>query len=513
MDDDSTPIIVGVGQYTEHLDADDYIGLSPQELAAKACIRAMEDAEICVGDFPIDTLAAVRTVGDSVSPQAQRFMSPFGRPDNFPWAVANRLGLAPTRAIYSLACGNEPQKLVGEMSARIRTGEMRSVLIFGAEALATQAQAQRNGWSLDWSEAFNAPIEDRGKGTEGMMTPLMAKHGLQLPVTVYPVLEHARRKRLGHSRDAYTRDMSALFERFNRVAVENPYAVFRQSLSAADIATISSTNRLIADPYTKAMVAKDSVNQGAALLLTSEAQASTLGIPRSQWVYLHGYADVKERPVLEREDLGDSVAMRLAYQEAMRAAGTTLDDLHYFDLYSCFPVAVSVAMDALGMTLSDPRSPTVTGGLPYFGGAGNNYSTHALVSMISALRRDAGAFGLVGANGGFLSKHSVGVYSTRPKDGWKPCVSDSLQARVDSMAAPQLAVTPEGEGIIESYTVVPSRSEITATIVGRLVLTGERFVAVSQQGESATAEKMLASDPLGQLVSLTTNEGITTFSF
>ena len=46
--------------------------------------------------------------------------------------------------------------------------------------------------------------------------------------------------------------------------------------------------------------------------------------------------------------------------------------------------SLQFARDALGIT--DDRPLTVTGGLPYHGGPGSNYATHALVAMAEALR-------------------------------------------------------------------------------------------------------------------------------
>ena len=139
------------------------------------------------------------------------------------------------------------------------------------------------------------------------------------------------------------------------------------------------------------------------------AKARELGAPEDRWVYLHGGADVKERTVIERPDLSQAPGAVAAARKALDVAGKTAADMGHFDLYSCFPIAVFNIRDGLGIAEDDPRALTVTGGLPFFGGAGNNYSMHAIASMVRALRADPGAYGLVGANGGFLSKYSVGV--------------------------------------------------------------------------------------------------------
>jgi len=100
---------------------------------------------------------------------------------------------------------------------------------------------------------------------------------------------------------------------------------------------------------------------------------------------------------------------------AMRAAlgPTSVDEVGHLDVYSCFASSLSFACDALGVRASD-RSLTVTGGLPYHGGPGSNYSTHALAAMTEVLRRDPGSFGLVSGVGMHMTSHSASLWSTRP---------------------------------------------------------------------------------------------------
>jgi acetyl-CoA C-acetyltransferase len=54
-----------------------------------------------------------------------------------------------------------------------------------------------------------------------------------------------------------------------------------------------------------------------------------------------------------------------------------------------------------------------------------------IASLVETLRKDPGSFGMAYGNGGWMSKHSVRVYSTSaPEDGWASCDSSKLQ-RVD----------------------------------------------------------------------------------
>jgi acetyl-CoA C-acetyltransferase len=211
---------------------------------------------------------------------------------------------------------------------------------------------------------------------------------------------------------------------------------------------------------------------------------------------------VKERTVIERQDLGTSPASVEAVKQALSLAGLTMSDIEIFDLYSCFPIAVFNICDAFGLAVDDPRGLTLTGGLPFFGGAGNNYSMHGLASMVRALRAKPGSMGLVAANGGFLSKYSVGVYSTKAKV-WEPFSSKALQAQIDAWPAPELAEQASGEVSMETYTIDYSGPVPRAVVVARTA-DGARVAAMTDNGDIVGA--MIAGEPLGSVLTLGQDE-------
>jgi acetyl-CoA C-acetyltransferase len=217
-------------------------------------------------------------------------------------------------------------------------------------------------------------------------------------------------------------------------------------------------------------------------------------------VFLHGHADVRERDLMERADLSRSPAAVLALTRALDMAGITADDLASIDLYSCFPAPVFNVCDGLDLAADDERGLTVTGGLPFFGGAGNNYSMHAIAEIVGRVRAQPGGFGLVGANGGIMSKYSVGVYSAAPAP-WRPDNSKELQEEVDAWPAPEEAREPDGWATIETYTVRHARDGRRAGIViGRLDADGRRFVARGDDRDEALVGLLTAGEPGGAKV-------------
>ena len=173
---------------------------------------------------------------------------------------------------------------------------------------------------------------------------------------------------------------------------------------------------MISWPYTKLMNSNNMVDQGAALILTSVEQATRLQIPAERWVYPHAGTDAHDTSAIaERDELHRSPAIRIAGARALELAGLGIDDIDYVDLYSCFPSAVQVAAAELGLRLDDPARPlTVTGGLTFAGGPWSNYVMHSIATMAELLVANPGRRGLITANGGYLTKHSFGVYGTEP---------------------------------------------------------------------------------------------------
>ena len=196
----------------------------------------------------------------------------------------------------------------------------------------------------------------------------------------------------GRSVDEHQRHVSELWARFAAVAADNPNAWSRTAYSPEEIRTVSPDNRMVCFPYPKRMCANIDVDQGAALLLCSYEAARAAGVPDDRMVFLHAAAEAHDHYfVTERGSLADSPGdrgRRSATRSTRPAVG--VDDVARFDLYSCFPSAVQIAMRALGLADDDPRPLTVTGGLGFAGGPVNNYPTHAIARMVEVLRADPG---------------------------------------------------------------------------------------------------------------------------
>jgi acetyl-CoA C-acetyltransferase len=439
MSSGRTPVIIGAAQLTQPRGAAEE-ALDPLGLMSEAARRAITDAGARNVAAGVDALWVVNTITWSYA--------------DAPAALAQRLGIAVTDLVYTSIGGNTPQALVARACAALESGERSLVVLAGAEAGASAQRAAKQGLDLGWPPLAQ-PRRIDGDDRLGT-SPLEFAYELALPAAMYPLIETALRAAAARSPAEHSAFLGRLCERFASVAARNPHAWFRLARSAQEIATPGENNRYVGYPYTKLMNAIMAVDQGAALVLTTESEAARLGVARERWVYPMGAASlndvwfVTERPRLDR-----SPAIAGAARAALAMAGLGMDEIDTLDLYSCFPSAVQLACSALGITADDPRELTVTGGLPYFGGPGNNYSMHAIATVVERIRARPDTRALVTALGWYATKHAVGVYGSRPgAKTWAQAAEPSpTQAEIDATALPAPLAAWDGPVDVEAFVV------------------------------------------------------------
>jgi acetyl-CoA C-acetyltransferase len=297
------------------------------------------------------------------------------------------------------------------------------------------------------------------------------------PTMVYPLFETARRAELGHDVAEHQIHVSELWSRFAAVAAENPHAWSRVAYTPEEIRTISPENRAVCFPYPKRMCANIDVDQGAAVLLCSYEAARSAGVDDERMVFLHAAAEAHDHWfVTERFSLSASPAMAATGAAALHGAGAEIDDVRHIDLYSCFPSAVQLGRDALGIRPADPRSLTVTGGLGFAGGPVNNYPTHAVATMVDVLRANPDDIGITTALGWYATKHAAAVWSARPPVLPFRCVD--VQPEIDALPRRAPAGLVDGEVTVEATSVSYERDgNPVLGIVAALTDDGRRALA------------------------------------
>ena len=471
-------VVVGVGQVRNRpgLDSPEWEPQEPAQLMATALARAASDA----GSPRL--LAEAEFIG-CIPPMAWSY-------DDLPGRVAELAKAKPREKLEPPGGGEGPILLLDDVANRIADGELEIALLAGAECVYSRRRARAENRKLAWT-----PGGDGFPRFLASMKPfanaLEARHGVRQPVDMYPLYENALRAKAGRSIEAHQRHVSELLARYSEVAARNPFSWFPEPRSAEEIRTVSAKNRWIGFPYPKLMNALMEVDQAAAAIVMSERAADRLGIaPAKRVAFLGGASANDGWSAAERIDLASSPAYKAAARAAMGHAQLGVDDVELFDLYSCFPCAVEFALDALGLTTTDPRSPTQTGGLAHHGGPGNNYAMHGLANTVLRLREGRGKVGWVSGLGMSATKHAIAVLSTDPR---RIAAADARATRVSLPGAeyegPALVDAPSGPARVESYTVMfdrdnrPERSVLYLRLADgrRSVAHGERSPALFRQ--------------------------------
>lgn len=456
--DPRTPVVVAVGQVDQRTD-DPTAALEPTALLARAARHAEADSSSHRLLESLDTIAVIRIL-------SWRYRDPAA-------LVAAELGISPRRTIETADGGNYPQTLLNKACLEIQAGTADAVLIGGAEAWRTRTSARKAGVTQNWTHQDDTVVP-----TEAVTNPQDLAHPgewarkVMMPIEIYPLFENALRAAEGWSIDDHRDRLARLWSGFSEVAATNPNAWIRRAYSPAELRDPTPANRMVGFPYTKLMNANNAVEQAGCFVVCSVERARELAIATDRWVFPWSGTDAHEHWfVSHRWNLAEAPAIGLAGRAALELAGVGVDDLAHVDIYSCFPSAVQIAAKEIG--LGTDRPLTVTGGLSFAGGPWNNYVSHSIATMVERLRGDEGSLGLVTANGGFLTKHAFGVFSTTP-----PPVAfrhTNLQDDVDLLPRRELAEVVDGPVTVETSTVVHGRqSEPEKAIIACLLPDGRR---------------------------------------
>ncbi len=443
QDETRIPVIIGVGQVNDR-PVDDADALDSRQLM-EAAIRAA-DADAGSGFISrIDWLGITRQIS---FPSLDKTMVE---------GLSTSLGIAPAHAEQSKGPnGDTPIKYLNDAANAIGEGRAQVAVIVGGEALRTAAKRPDGG-----GIGRNLRMPDT--------IPIHVKYGVRTPTEIYPFYENAGRKAWGQTLAQGQAETGVIWSRFAQVAAENHAAWLRKPMSADEIITPSASNRPIAFPYTKLTVANSSVNQGAALLVTSLAVARGAGVSENRIIYVGKGAAAHEADeyaplrigadaghVLDRERWDESPSMAVTLEQAIARNGIDPQRLDHLELYSCFPCVPKMARRVLG--LSADRTATVFGGLTFGGGPIGNYMAHAAASMVEKLRVEPGD-GLLFANGGFATHNHAIILTTRPQPAGTFPQDYDCQAEADARRGPipELVDGYEGPAEIETYTVIYDR--------------------------------------------------------
>jgi acetyl-CoA C-acetyltransferase len=451
---DRAPVIVGTGQVNDREeDVSKTLDAGQLMQAAIACAdrnagsRALEQA---------DTLELVRL-----------FSAPMG-------GIVDRLATAlpglKSKPEFVYGHGNTPMLILNRAARRIASGQAETCVIAGAEAYRTEKR-------LATLAAGDRP-DMMKKKLEGVANDIRRIHGLVTPIEIYPLFENAMRAAWGQTLAEAQAESAQIWADLSAVAARNPHAWIQRAYSPREILETGPQNRKLCFPYSTLMVANNSVNQGAALIVCSYARARLLGIPEEKMVFIGvGAAATEPQDVLARDTLSFSPSLQSTITTVLERNELAAEQFDHAELYSCFPCVPKHARRVAGFRKD--VAPTVSGGLTFAGGPIRNYMMHAAAAMVEKLR-ESGTHGLLFGNGGYLSEAHALVLSRTPiLNDWQERDFD-IQRQADALRGdvPRFDPAYAGPGHIESYTVAHDRSGAPqfGTIVGRAP-DGSRFLS------------------------------------
>jgi acetyl-CoA C-acetyltransferase len=468
MDNKNNPVIIGAAQFTQRKDTPQ--PLDPLSLMVKTGQKAIEDTHSKkIANF-IDTIYMVNISSWSY--------------EDAPDELGKRLNITPKeKVIVPDPLGQSPQMLVNRAAKTISSGEHRCVLVTGGEALYSIVKKFKRVRPQYWPERKDPKYVN---GERVVIQEIDKKYGLWFASLSYAIFETALRASSQRTVEEHKKYIGELFERFSKVASKSPLSWTQEQFSAEEITTPSLENRRVVYPYTKRMCANNFVDQAGTIIISSEEIAELLNIDKKQWVYIMGGADFRNiNEIYRRPRLDESPAIREGSRLALEQAGLSLNDIDKFDLYSCFPSIVEITMNEIGIKEDDPRDLTITGGLPYFGAPLSNYSLHAIVNTVDLIRANPSLKVMVVANGGFNTKQSIGIYSSKPpKIPWGARDDSKIQNSILEKELPEPVEKASGKLIVEGYSIIYERSgqPKRGVVIGTLE-NGRRSIAIVTEPE------------------------------
>ena len=475
IDPTTIPVIVGIGEITEKL-GNGIVPREPLTLMRDAVKLAQADSGLL-----IDTLDSL----DVVMPMSWRY-------SKLERQLAEALNVTPTHAKLGPSGGESPLRYIHQAAMRIAKGESQMAVIVGGEAQYSLKTYQRAGEQPPWTPfAMDSPnFAETGDAVD----PLAVQHGLYMPVNVYGFFEAASAHQWDQTPAQAQQESAEIWTKYAAVAASNPFSWRAEKLSAENISTVTPKNRLIGGPYPKSMVANMNVNQSAAVLITSLANARANGISEDKCVFISGGAGADEpRNFLKRDQYAVCHAQD-AVLEAMAEMGG--GELGALELYSCFPCVPKMAWRTLGLPKN--KIPTVAGGLSFFGAPLNNYMSHASCAMVRAMRSGE-SFGTLYGQGEYMTKH-YGLRLSRTYEGFKSTKNTQGIADAARGDIPALVNGYNGPAAIESFTMMYDKGgQPTHGVIMAITQTGKRALASLPANDTAGLGALMNQDsyPIG----------------
>ena len=192
------------------------------------------------------------------------------------------------------------------------------------------------------------------------------------------------------------------------------------------------------------------------MVICSEELADTLKVPKEKRIYPLASSEANHMiAAIQRPNLIKPEGLKLAAKFILDICKKNKIKPNTFELYSCFPIAVQMFADALGLNKEEVK--TVTGGMSFAGGPLNHYVIQSTVKMLNEIRKDNSKIGLVTGVSGMMTKQSFALWAKKPLIDF---ISKDVTSDAESFEKPvELSKLEDGSGTVLGYTALVDESD------------------------------------------------------
>ena len=437
---------------------------------------------------------------DSTNPNIAKYIDEVQVPKGF-WKyrdpgrwIAERNGFYNAKTSVT-KIGVLQQNLINSACNKIISGEIRASLIVGGEARYKKIRALIEGKEFIETDLSVNP-DHYVKAKDDLHIKEEEDHLGLMAVGYYAILESALRSKKNLNINQHKEYLGKMYSEFSKIAAANPDGWSQKELSWQDIALANEKNTLQALPYNKLHCTSWNVNQASAMILCSEELADSLNIPNSKRIYPLASSETNHMiAAIQRPNLIEPVGLKLAAEYILNICKQNNITPNTYELYSCFPIAVQMFAEALG--LSTDKKLTVTGGMSFAGGPLNNYMIHSTVKMIDEIRQSPKKVGLVTGVSGMMTKQAFALWAKEPLINF---TSKDVTDNATVLEKPiPLSRLENGLGKIIGYTILPkNKQDEEKAVVYIEDINGDRKVLISY--DKATLQNMGEEEWVGKSV-------------
>jgi acetyl-CoA C-acetyltransferase len=404
-------------------------------------------------------------------------------------AESNNINSAET---YVTKIGILQQNLINSACNKIINGEINGSLILGGESRYKMIRA-----SIENEEYVETPLDINPdnyiKAPDDLQLDVEEKELGLMAVGYYAILESAFRAASNSEINEHNDFLASIYAHFSKIASKNNDGWIGKSLKKSEILNKSKKNPPQAFPYNKYHCTSWNVNQSAAIIICSEAVADKLSVPNEKRVYPLASSENNHMiATLQRPNLIEPIGMRLASEYILKICEKNNLNIDFYDLYSCFPIAIQ--MFAKSLQLKDINNSSITGAMPFAGGPINSFVLHSTVKLISKIRKQQKGTGIVTGVSGMMTKQSYALWSKNPVIDF---IYKDFTNEANSIETPiELSNEVNGDGVIIGYTVLKkniSKAVIylnTADNKRKLITSSDKSIIESMENEEWVGKKV-----------------------